>query len=94
MGPYFTKFDDENGYDYAKPSIGFDLPENRIPVLNNLPDEEPNYSSAPTNNVPIFTSSTTTEEPPPPAPEVIYTPSHTLDEDGYRYKVPNVPFNF
>lgn len=101
-GPYYTKFDEENGYDYSKPSIGFDLPNNMVPVLNSVnedEDEENNYASAsaPTNNVPVYTSSTsttTTTEDTPPAPDVIYTPSHTLDDDGYRYKVPNTPFNF
>lgn len=99
QGPYFTKFDEENGYDYSKPSIGFDLPNNRVPVLNSADpdDDEENFASAsaPTNNVPVYTSSTsTTTEDNPPAPDVIYTPSHTLDEDGYRYKVPNKPFNY
>lgn len=99
-GPYFTKFDEENGYDYSKPAIGFDLPNNRVPVLNSAdPDDDDENSfasaSAPTNNVPVYTSSTsTTTEDTPPAPDVIYTPSHTLDDDGYRYKVPNKPFNF
>lgn len=101
QGPYYTKFDEENGYDYSKPSVGFDLPNNRIPTLNSADDDEEgdnNYASAPTNNVPVYTSSTTssttTTEETPPAPDVIYTPSHTLDDDGYRYKVPNTPFNF
>lgn len=100
QGPYYTKYDDENGYDYSKPSIGFDLPNNRVPVLNSSDpddDEENSFASAsaPTNNVPIYTSSTsTTTEDTPPAPDVIYTPSHTLDDDGYRYKVPNKPFNY
>lgn len=103
VGPYYTKFDEENGYDYSKPSVGFDLPNNRIPTLNSADedeDEENNFASAsaPTNNVPVYkpaTSTTTTEEAPEaPAPEIIYTPSHTLDDDGYRYKVPNKPFNF
>lgn len=98
-GPYFTKFDEENGYDYSKPAIGFDLPNNRVPVLNSADpdDEEIAFASAsePTNNVPVYTSSTTTTtEDYPPAPDVIYTPSHTLDDDGYRYKVPSKPFNF
>lgn len=97
IGPYYTKYDDENGYDYSKPSVGFDLPNNRVPVLNSADpddDDDNNYASAsaPTNNVPVYTSSTTEETP--PAPDVIYTPSHTLDDDGYRYKVPSRPFNF
>lgn len=100
QGPYYTKFDEENGYDYSKPAVGFDLPNNRVPVLNSADpddDDDENYASAsaPTNNVPIYTPSTsTTTEESPPAPDVIYTPSHTLDEDGYRYKVPNKPFNY
>lgn len=102
VGPYFTKFDEENGYDYSKPNIGFDLPNNRVPVLNSADgdddeDDENTYASAsaPTNNVPIYTPSTsTTTEDSPPAPDVIYTPSHTLDVDGYRYKIPNQPFNY
>lgn len=101
VGPYYTKFDEDNGYDYSKPSIGFDLPNNRIPTLNSGvddnddDDDDQKYASAPTNNVPVYTSSTTTTtEDTPPAPDVIYTPSHTLDEDGYRYKVPKTPFNF
>lgn len=93
VGPYFTKYDEDNGYDYSKPAIGFDLPKNQIPVLNSA-DDENTYSSAPTNNVPVYTSSTSTTTEESPAPEVIYTPSHTLDDDGYRYKVPNRPFNF
>lgn len=96
-GPYYTKFDEKNGYDYSKPQIGFDLPQNSIPVLFSSTTEETNYSSAPTNNVPVYsstTTSTTTSEREPPAPEVIYTPSHTLDENGYKYKLPNIPFNF
>lgn len=93
VGPYFTKYDEDNGYDYSKPAIGFDLPKNQIPVLNSA-DDENTYSSAPTNNVPVYTSSTTTTTEESPAPEVIYTPSHTLDDDGYRYKVPSRPFNF
>lgn len=101
QGPYYTKFDEENGYDYSKPAVGFDLPNNRVPVLNSADpdddDDDENYASAsaPTNNVPVYTPSTsTTTEESPPAPDVIYTPSHTLDEDGYRYKVPNKPFNY
>ncbi|XP_055707298.1 mucin-2-like [Phlebotomus papatasi] len=90
-------------FDLPSPSPSNDVPvvipttsrEYLPPVAPSVPVPSP--SAPPLILIPSSTtqqtviSSTTTDLP--PAPEVIL-PSHTLDEDGYKYRVPDKPFNF
>ncbi|GAB0100326.1 hypothetical protein DMENIID0001_163510 [Sergentomyia squamirostris] len=107
--PVTVAADEVTGYDYPKPTVKFELPSptpspsNDIPVVipttsrEYLPPLVPSPSAPPL----ILIPSSTTQQPVisptqpdlPPAPEVIL-PSHTLDEDGYKYRIPDKPFNF
>ncbi|XP_055687476.1 uncharacterized protein LOC129792438 [Lutzomyia longipalpis] len=65
------------------------------PVAPSVPIPSP--SAPPLILIPSSTTQQTvissTQPDLPPAPEVIL-PSHTLDEDGYKYRIPDKPFNF